>query len=138
MRRAYSAMTLIAALSSFVSAGCGSSRQALVSVTVSPASAIAAHGSANDTVRFTAMGNYATYNRGYQGPNATAVCLIRIPDSSRPLSEVTWSTSDSVNTSVDASGLATCLGTTAEPATITALAAGVCGGEKATATLTCN
>lgn len=133
-----SVVTLLAVLAALLGAGCGSSKQALVSVSVSPSTGTATHGSTNNTVRFAAAGNYATYDRGYYGPNASAVCLIRIPDSSRPLTQVTWSTSDPANTSVDASGLATCINATAETATITAFTTEVCGGEKATATLTCN
>lgn len=138
MRISRSVVMLFEALAALLLVGCGSSNQALVSVTVSPATGSATHGSANNTVHFVAGGNYATYDSGYYGPNATAVCLIHIPDSSRPLTQVTWSTSDSANTSIDANGLATCVGTTAEPATITAFASGVCGGVKATAGLTCN
>ena len=119
--------------------GCGlSSDEALVSVTVSPSAATATHGAAQDTVTFKATGNYAAYDVGYYGPNATAVCEIKSSDMSQTLTEVTWSTSDSINTSIDANGIATCLGTTTSPATITALASGICGGEKAKAMLTCN
>jgi hypothetical protein len=89
-----------------------------------------------DSVMFKATGNYAAYDVGYYGPNAKAACTARISDSSQTLTQVTWSTSDSINTSIDANGIATCLGTTTSPATITALASGICGGEKAKATLT--
>jgi hypothetical protein len=137
VRKSWLGVTLLA-VAGCICSGCGSSRQALVSVSVSPTAATATPGSANDTVRFVATGNYATYDRGYYGPNATAVCLIHTSDSSRPLTQVTWSTSDSANTSIDSTGSATCLQITAEPATITAFASGVCGGEKATAKLICN
>jgi hypothetical protein len=89
VRKRCSTMTLIVALGSFVCAGCGSSRQALLSVTVTPPTATATHGSANDTVRFATAGNYAIYDRGYYGPNASAVCLEHISDISRPLAQVT-------------------------------------------------
>jgi len=118
-------------------AGCGSQHEALVSINISPATGTATHGSANDTVQFTANGNFGTFG-SYQNSTATATCLLHASDKTRTLTEVTWTTSDSVNSSVDAHGAATCLGTTAAPATITALASGICGGVKATATLSCN
>lgn len=119
-------------------AGCGSSRQALVNVTVSPSSATAVHGLANDTVQFTASGGYSTYDSGAFGPNANVVCKVAVPDSSRPLTAVNWTTSDAVNTSINSAGLATCIGATNTPATISAVGSGVCGGVKGTSTLACN
>jgi hypothetical protein len=128
-----------AVIATLILTGCGlSSKEALVSVTVSPSAASATHSSATDTITFKATGNYAAYDVGYYGPNATAVCDIKISDMSQTLTQVTWSTSDPINTSIDAHGVATCLGATTSPATITALASGICGGEKAKATLTCN
>ncbi len=117
--------------------GCGSQREALVSINISPATGTATHGSANDTVQFTANGNFGTFG-SYENSTATATCLLHTSDKTRTLTEVNWTTSDSVNSSVDANGMATCLGTTAAPATITALASGICGGVKAAATLSCN
>ena len=128
-------VTLVGLLAS---AGCGSSKHALVSITVSPATANATNGSTHNTAQFAVTGNYATYANGFFGPNATAVCDVRIPDTSKPLAQVTWTTSDSTNTSIDASGLATCTGMTMVAATITATASGICGVENATATLSCN
>jgi hypothetical protein len=118
--------------------GCGSSREALVSVAVSPLRGIATHGSENDTVTFKATGNYAAYDTDNRLPNQGLVCAVKVPDSSQPLTAVTWSTSDSINTSVDANGVASCLGTTSAPVTITATASGVCGNVKSTAALACN
>jgi hypothetical protein len=125
--------------STLLLAGCGGlSNEALVSVTLSPSAGTATHGAATDAVTFKATGDYAAYDVGYYGPNAKAVCTAKISDASQTLTQVTWSTSDSINTSIDANGVATCLGTTTSPATITALASGICGGEKAKAKLTCN
>jgi len=139
MRKLRSVVIGFAVLAMFAWVGCGaSSSEALVSVTVSPSAGTATHGAAKDTVTFKATGNYAAYDIGYYGPNATAVCEIKVSDMSQTLTQVTWSTSDSTNTSIDANGVATCLGTTTSPATITALASGICGGEKAKATLTCD
>ncbi len=130
--------TLIAAVVATVAlAGCGAQHEALVSVNISPATATATHGSANDTVRFTANGNFGTFG-SYANSTATATCLVHSSDKTRTLTQVNWTTSDSVNTSVDANGVATCLGTTAGPATITSLASGICGGVKGTAALSCN
>ena len=117
--------------------GCGSQREALVSISIGPASGTATHGSVNDTVQFTANGNFGTFG-SYDNSTATATCLLHTSDKIRPLTEVNWTTSDSVNTSIDANGVGTCLGTTTAPATVTALASGICGGVKATATLSCN
>ena len=134
-----SVVIVFAGLAMFAWSGCGvSSNEALVSVTVSPSAAIATHGVAKDTVTFKATGNYAAYDVGYYGPNATAVCEIKSSDMSQTLTQVPGSASDSTNISIDANGVATCLGTTTSSATITALASGICGGEKAKATLTCN
>ena len=114
--------------------GCGSHHEALVSLTISPPAGIATYGSASDAVQFTATGNFNSTDAV-----GGSVCLIPSPpDKTRVLNNANWTTSDSVNTSVDANGLATCLGTTAVPATITAVASGICGGVKATATLSCN
>jgi hypothetical protein len=118
-------------------AGCGSQREALVSINISPATGTATHGSAKDTVQFTANGNFGTFG-SYENSTATGTCLLHASDKTRTLTEVNWTTSDSVNSSVDANGVATCLGTTAAPATVTAEASGICGGIKATATLSCN
>ena len=118
-------------------AGCGSQREALLSISISPASGMATHGSPQDTVQFTANGNFGTFG-SYDNSTATATCLLHTSDKTRPLNEVNWTTSDSVNTAVDSNGVGTCLGTTAAPATITASASGICGGVKATATLSCN
>ena len=118
-------------------AGCGTDHEALVSLAISPATGTATHSSTSDTVQFTATGNFARYNNQGTG-GGTLACIVGTSDFSRTLNNATWSTSDPVNTSISASGLATCVGITAAPATITALASGVCGGEKAAATLNCN
>ena len=130
--------TLLAALAAPLWVSCGSSKEALVSMTLSPVAGTATHGSANNKVAFRATGNFGTYDNSYMNSRATAVCLLHASDKSRTLTSVTWSTSDSLNTSIDASGLATCLGTTVEPATISAADSGVCGGVKTTSTLSCN
>lgn len=117
--------------------GCGSQREALVSINISPATATATHGSANDKVQFSANGNFGTFG-SYKNSTATATCMLHTSDKTRPLTEVNWTTSDSVNSSIDTTGVATCTGTTALPATITAEASGICGGIKTTATLSCN
>jgi hypothetical protein len=131
-------VTLLAVLATLLWVSCGSSKEALVSMTVSPVAATATHGSANNTVTFQATGNFGTYDNSYMNSRATGVCLLHAFDKSRTLTSVTWATSDSVSTSIDANGLATCLSTTAEPATISAVASGVCGGIRATSTLSCN
>lgn len=117
--------------------GCGAQREALVSISISPASGTATHGSAQDMVQFVATGNFGAFG-SYENSTATATCLLRTADKIRTLTEVNWTTSDSVNTSIDTKGVAACLGTTKIPATITALASGICGGVKAEATLSCN
>lgn len=128
----------VAVLVSAISlAGCGSQREALVSISISPASGTATRGSANDKVQFTANGNFGTFG-SYKNSTATATCLLRTSDNTRPLTEANWTTSDIVNSGIDTSGVATCIGTTPSPATITAEASGICGGVKATATLSCN
>ena len=133
--RAIAVAVLVSAIG--ILAGCGSQREALVSINISPATGTATHGSANDTVQFTANGNFGTFG-SYGNSTATATCLLHASDKTRTLTEVNWTTSDSVNSNVDANGVATCLGTTVAPATITALASGICGGVKATTTLSCN
>lgn len=130
--------TLLVVLATLLWVSCGSSKEALVSMTVSPVLGTATHGFANDTVTFQATGNFGTYDNSYVNTRATVVCLLHASDKSRTLTSVTWSTSDSQNTSIDRSGLATCVGTTVEPVTISAVASGVCGGVKATSTLICN
>ena len=129
--------TLLAALATLLWASCGS-KEALVSITVSPVAGAATHGSPNNTVSFRATGNFGTYDNSYMNSQATAVCLLHASDKTRTLTSVTWSTSDSVNTSIDESGVATCLDSTVEPATISAVASGVCGGVKATSRLSCD
>jgi hypothetical protein len=133
-----SGFLMVVVIAALVSTRCGSSKQALVSITVNPPSGTATHGSANDAVTFKATGNYTAYDTDNRLPNQGLVCAVKVPDSSQPLAAVTWSTSDSINTSVDANGVATCLGPTATSATITAQASGVCGVERGNATLTCN
>ncbi len=118
-------------------AGCGSNHEALVSVTVMPAAGTATHGFPNETVQFTANGNFGSYGT-YRDSTATAICILKAADTTRSLTQVTWTTSDSTNTRIDVHGVATCIGTTALPATITASAWGVCGRVVGTATLSCN
>lgn len=130
-------MVVGVAVTALAFAGCGSRREALVAITISPASATAAHGFPNRTVQFAADGDFGTYGT-YQDSTATAICISKTADASHSLDQVTWATSDPTNTSIDAHGLATCLGMTAAPATISAKAMGICGGVKGTATLTCN
>ena len=117
-------------------AGCGTDHEALLSVGISPATGTATHGSTSDTVQFTATGNFARYNNQSTG-GGTVACLAGTTDTSRTLN-ATWTTSDPTNTSISASGLATCAGITAAPAIITASASGICGPAKATATLNCD
>ena len=119
-----------------VGCGSGSGHEALVSVSVTPSAGNATHGSANNTVQFSATGNFEKPVGAFG--NERQLCSTMLIDSSRPLSQVGWETSDTANTSIDANGVATCLAATAAPATITALASGTCGGVKGTATLTCN
>lgn len=128
---------IVAVVAGFALTGCESQYEALVSVTVSPAAATATHGSANDTVQFTAGGNFGKFG-SYQNSTATATCLLHASDITRPLTAVTWTTSDPMNTSIDEKGVAVCTGTTAAPATISALASGICGGVKGTAILNCD
>src|SRR5215467_1258785 len=94
--------TLLAALITLLWAGCGSSKQALVAMSVSPVAGTATHGSANNTLTFAATGNCGTYDNRYMNSRANAVCLVHASDESRTLTSVTWSTSDSANTSIDA------------------------------------
>ena len=128
MRKLHSRfLTLIAIAASLMWADCGASKDALVSITVNPSSGTATHGSANDTVTFKATGNYTAYDTDNRQPSRGLVCAVKVPDSSKPLGGMTWTTSDSTNTSVDANGVATCLAATPSPATITASASGACG-----------
>ena len=139
MKTWHSSFLAVAAIApSLMWTGCGSSKEALVSVTVSPTSASATHGSASDTVTFKATGHYSAYDTDNRQPSRGLVCAVKVPDSSNPVAGVTWSTSDSTNTTIDASGVARCVGATSTPATITAVASGACGDEDGTAMLTCN
>jgi hypothetical protein len=66
-------------------------------------------------------------------------CGLGSPDKHQTLANASWTTSDSVNTSVNSKGLATCLSSTSSPATITAIASGgLYGSISGTATLICN
>jgi hypothetical protein len=115
-------------------AGCGSGHEFLAAVQVSPAGGTATVASANDTVQFTAIGWYAPL-----GSCGLGGCGLGPPDKHQTLANANWTTSDSVNTSVNSKGLATCLSSTSSPATITATASGgLYGSISCTATLVCN
>jgi hypothetical protein len=114
-------------------AGCGEEPEYLTAVQIGPSAGTAISGSANSTVQFSATGWYAIVDCGMYG------CFPGTPDKHHTLTNATWSTSDPVNTNIDASGLATCVSTTSSPATITATASGgYYGPIKGTATLICN
>ena len=115
-------------------AGCGSDHEFLAAVQVSPAGGTAAFTVANNTVQFTAIAWYAPIGGcGYGG------CGLASPDKHQTLASASWTTSDSVKTSVNSKGLATCLSSTSSPATITATASGgLYGPISGTATLICN
>jgi len=114
--------------------GCGSDHEFLAAVQVSPAGGTATVASSNDTVQFTAIGWYAPMGGcGYGG------CGLGTPDKHQTLTNASWTTSDSVNTSVNSNGLATCRSSTSSPATITATASGgLYSSISGTATLICN
>jgi hypothetical protein len=132
----YSLPVAVIAMTAF--AGCvGGDEKALTFVIISPAAADATSGSDKEKVQFTATGNFAAYG-AYSNITARSVCMIRASETTQVLTGVNWSTSDSVNTSIDTNGLAQCLSVTAHPATITVVASGACGGVKATALLSCN
>jgi hypothetical protein len=117
--------------------GCGSPKHALIAISVNPTAASATHGSPDDTVTFTATGNFGTYDIGWSN-QARATCVLRAADTTQPVTALTWSTSDPSNTRIDAHGMATCVGPTPSPVTIRGLATGICGGVASTASLTCN
>ena len=110
---------------------CGSG-ETLVSISVTPASTAASSSAPNNTVQFTAMGNYAP---SYCGGQYAPPCSI---NQTQALNTATWSTSDSANTSIDPKGLATCLSPTAVAAKIIASAQGASGLVSGKADLTCN
>jgi hypothetical protein len=123
----------------FVECGGDGSHEALVSISVSPASGIATHSSPSNTVQFAAGGNFALLGTSFgTDQQATGACLLKTIDKTRSMAQVTWSTSDSISTSIDSGGVATCIGVTSAPATITAFASGICGGVKGTAILNCD
>jgi hypothetical protein len=97
--------TLAAAL--FLSA-CGiGNGDDLTDVIVSPHDGAAVHGSGTDAVQFKAIGVYQAmgqYSVSY----------------TKDLNTANWTTSDGANTTVDAQGLATCIGHTPTPAIVTA------------------
>ena len=135
MRIARSLILLGALGAAFGLAGCGGEgHEFLAAVQVSPAGGTATAGSAANTVQFTAIGWYAPIiSCGIAG------CGLADPDMHQPLTSASWKTSDTVNTTVDSKGLATCLFPTSSPATITAIGqGGLYGPVSGTATLICN
>ena len=114
--------------------GCGADKEFLAAVQVTPAGGTANAGSGNNMVQFTAIGWYAPIaGCGYGG------CGLGNVNKSQKLTSASWMTSDKVATSVDATGLATCLSATSVPATITATAeGGLYGPIQGTATMVCN
>ena len=94
---ASAAITAIMALST-----CGYDEQ-LVSITVAPAVVVRTANSNNNSVQFTAAGNYSVSCP----PNSTTYSCN--PSITKPLTNPTWSTSDAANTAIDAKGLATCV-----------------------------
>jgi hypothetical protein len=134
MRMRWLTTLLVAVCTAFGMLGCGSDHEFLAAVQVNPAGGTATVASANDTVQFTAIGWYAPMGGcGYGG------CGLGTPDKHQTLTNASWTTSDSVNTSVNSKGLATCLSSTSSPATITATASGgLYGSISGTATLVCN
>ena len=121
---------LIFALIVLVACGSGES---LVSISVTPGNAVVSSVSPENSVQFTAMGNYepSYCGNGQYAPPCTV-------DHMQVLKNATWSTSDSTNTSVDSKGLATCLSPTPTPAKILASAQGINGLVSGKAALTCN
>lgn len=114
--------------------GCGLDKEYLVAVQITPPGGTATAGTSSDTVQFKATGWYATENCGQYGS-----CYASKPDKHQLLANASWATSDSVNTKIDATGLATCISPTSVPATITATGqGGYYGPIKGTGTLTCN
>lgn len=139
MKLRFSLLWVVAIAIVFAECGGGGSREALVSISVSPVNGSATHSSPSNTVQFKATGNFAVLGTAFGGDErAGGACLLKRIDKTRPMAQVTWSTSDSVSTSIDSSGVATCIGITSTPATVTAFASGLCGGVKATATLNCD
>ena len=110
---------LLAVVVMFGMSDCGSEKEFLAAVQVTPAGGTATAGPTKNTVQFAAIGWYAPIaGCGYGG------CGLADPDKSQNLTSATWKTSDTFNTSVDANGLASCLSPTSTPATITATGQG--------------
>ena len=66
---------LLAVVATPLWVGCGS-KEALVSMAVSPVAGTATPGSVNNTVTFRATGNFGTYDNSYMNSRATGVCLL--------------------------------------------------------------
>jgi hypothetical protein len=110
---------------------CGSGEE-LMSISVTPVSRTATSGTTNDSVQFTATGQYVPTGCGSYN---LAPCAI---DKTQVLTNATWSTSDGSNTTVDAKGLATCVSATSTPAKIIASAPGPNGLVSGSASLSCS
>ena len=125
---------LMLAASILLMPGCGLDKEYLVAVQIAPSAGTATAGTASDTVQFKATGWYAVVNCGQYGS-----CYTGQADKHQLLTNASWTTSDSVNTKIDATGLATCISPTSLPATITATGqGGYYGPIKGTGTLICN
>lgn len=108
-----------------ITAGCGLDKSQLIGIAnVTPPMAVAKYGTPQNTVQFTAMGRYAV-------PGANCCDVLQVVKGAQ------WTTSDAVNTSIDKNGLATCLGLTVTPATITASVTNENGTHSNSAHLVC-
>lgn len=135
MRVVRSASTCVAIFCLFGLSGCGLGldQEYLDAIQISPAAGTGVSTSPTNTVQFTATGWYSTQGYGTLTPT------LNQPNQHKVLTTAKWKTSDSVNTSVSASGVATCLSVTNTPATITATApGGLYGSVSGTASLICN
>ncbi|HWR15062.1 MAG TPA: Ig-like domain-containing protein [Terriglobales bacterium] len=118
--KVFSSLMLLVALA--MALGCGTQNCPPQVLAVEPAT-----GSANHTS--IAPGNQLQFTAKWTITGNDQGCYYM-----QAMPSVTWTTSDAVNTTISATGLATCVNATSQPATITATEV---NGQKATATLTC-
>lgn len=118
MRIIRSLMAFSVAVARLGNIGCGLDQEYLDAVQVSPAGGTATPATANNAAQFTATGWYSTANYGGTAPT------LNKPNQHKVLTNATWTTSDSANTSIDSKGVVTCLSSTSSPALITATAGG--------------
>jgi hypothetical protein len=102
---------IAALLLSMAGCGMGASLSDLVTIDdVIPHTGVATHGTTTNTVQFTATGTFAPGDCNYCGTTSQTV------DGAQ------WTTTDTENTTITKKGLATCVGASVTPATVTASA----------------